>query len=1182
MSTGEKAEGKRYLDPFEIRFAQESIYPAFLDKSTFEDAIKKMDFEYTSKESNSEFDILIHAPFPDISVVWWKPKIRDEFGKPIENNNEDSDGSQYLYGEEGWFSTDNRRLHVLQRVCAAYPQYKCGVQVDVAKLTEGFKKFRTRTDGHSVKLAKRKGMGRDNIAETFSVWDPRQAIQHVRTVYERGFTHPLQLQAAAALDCASWEYQGDDKIQGPFSMKQMEEWYVNDCLDEDLLVRRHKQDIYFFPLREYFKLYYNDRYGPEFESPTPFTDMMVDDIDFNLFLQHDQPERNLTELLEERFLHGFSPIVQREKPPAREVPAPEENPKKRSSSGSHRIPPPGINSSRTPPIELPPGLDYHLKSAWNQNPLERWREILEKGGYMQFKDNQWSIRQEDTTLPVSSNSGSEPQRPRLQEKYNRPSVSSTEFAIKSPLGARVSELAHLSQSRNTSPEKGDTINWNDQKWNSWHNAWDQKNEIKAHEINQMDWNGPEAAWGPFEQKESSDSSRLPIITQEYQSTGNDKEIRTHEEKDSWKGWTAQWEASKELDSRTHQTKGSERQLPSQPWDVQHTQVDVVSAEKDTSRWNSWDHASSREKELSSHWSTGKDDPAPIQKESSSQWNSWKDTTVSQDREVSSSADRRDTGARSVDRVSIMKSKEPDWKHTAWDEVYKEKHNVHRSSESSSLESIPENTKELKGSPVQSTVVDWGAAWSKDGEKDSAKQTSTWKNSTQWKKDEEKDKISETSTWKNTSQWKNDEKENESTRENNTSQWNADKTQNNTWDHPSKEWNNTPMVPSTTEVRISSPSTEWKDSLYPQTSYYPTWTKGKNTILSPSGDSTNPSTTPGQTPQPTPRPYVAYDNKSQDWVQSWNSGWSNTKRWEVPPINDIPLVSDWQSSKPVEDTPRMPRGRDPIITNTPSASRAGTPEKKLRQSVEWNQSWKNESPPTKSSTPEVSNTDWGSSWKNESSVTNKPEVSNTEWGSSWKHESPPPKSITPEVLNTEWGSSWKNESSVTNKPEVLNTEWGSSWKNESSVTNKPEVLNTEWGSSWKNEYPPTKNSTPEPSDNTWSNHGTSWNNTKEWNDETWTVTPPASVPQTPEITSSWKKESNQWDANTQNQWQTDWQKESPPSVEPHTNEQSSRKGWSEWKKEEKTPSSDNWNEEKKEEGDEKKINTAVDWGAAWKK
>jgi hypothetical protein len=143
---------EKLVSPLAVRFSQTRIRPTFQNGYPVEQSLAQI--EMAIPPTDSGYDVLLDAPFPPIEVIRWRPKLREDDGRAVE----DDSGSAML-GEECWFTFDNRRLYCLQR--AAMNQWPHSVAAvvrvmyDVPTIKSAVRKFRTTTLGRSVVISRR-------------------------------------------------------------------------------------------------------------------------------------------------------------------------------------------------------------------------------------------------------------------------------------------------------------------------------------------------------------------------------------------------------------------------------------------------------------------------------------------------------------------------------------------------------------------------------------------------------------------------------------------------------------------------------------------------------------------------------------------------------------------------------------------------------------------------------------------------------------------------------------------------------------------------------------------------------------------------------------------------------------------------------------------------------------------
>lgn len=152
---------------------------------------------------------MLRVPFEPIEIIKWRPKIRGE----------NEDAANAVYGDEKWFTLDNRRLLALQKKALSQWPNRCLCEVrvnDEAKLMKRsgkhLRKFKTKKDGQAIDI----GYRDEDIIETFD-WRTQIDSKRVEDM------DPL------AMEEAMWYYVatspgGIKTTQGPFEMGQMYVW----------------------------------------------------------------------------------------------------------------------------------------------------------------------------------------------------------------------------------------------------------------------------------------------------------------------------------------------------------------------------------------------------------------------------------------------------------------------------------------------------------------------------------------------------------------------------------------------------------------------------------------------------------------------------------------------------------------------------------------------------------------------------------------------------------------------------------------------------------------------------------------------------------------------------------------------------------------------------------------------
>jgi len=139
---------EKLINPLAVRFSQDRIWPDFQDGHRIEDSL----VEITSVPYQGVYDVVLRPPFPPMEIIRLKQERREGDGERMR----DEKGHR-LWGEESWFTFDNRRLYCLQR--AALKLWPVVVAVVVKVLFDfpavrcARHKFRTTSDGRSVKIS---------------------------------------------------------------------------------------------------------------------------------------------------------------------------------------------------------------------------------------------------------------------------------------------------------------------------------------------------------------------------------------------------------------------------------------------------------------------------------------------------------------------------------------------------------------------------------------------------------------------------------------------------------------------------------------------------------------------------------------------------------------------------------------------------------------------------------------------------------------------------------------------------------------------------------------------------------------------------------------------------------------------------------------------------------------------
>lgn len=164
---------EKLINPLAVRFSQDRIWPDFQDGTRIEDSLTQI---ATVPLKTAHYDVVLRPPFPPMEVIRLKQERRESDGERVRDEK-----GRRLYGDESWFTFDNRRLYCLQR--AALQLWPMAVAVIVKVLFDfpavrcARHKFRTTSDGCSVKISLPDG-------QPGSLWNWEEAAETVHTSKE--------------------------------------------------------------------------------------------------------------------------------------------------------------------------------------------------------------------------------------------------------------------------------------------------------------------------------------------------------------------------------------------------------------------------------------------------------------------------------------------------------------------------------------------------------------------------------------------------------------------------------------------------------------------------------------------------------------------------------------------------------------------------------------------------------------------------------------------------------------------------------------------------------------------------------------------------------------------------------------------------------------------------------------
>mmetsp|Transcript_70014 Transcript_70014/g.154864 ORF Transcript_70014/g.154864 Transcript_70014/m.154864 type:complete len:366 (-) Transcript_70014:117-1214(-) len=164
---------EKLINPLAVRFSQDRIWPDFQDGTRIEDSLTQI---VTVPLKGASYDLVLRPPFPPMEVIRLKQERREADGEQVRDEK-----GRRQYGEESWFTFDNRRLYCLQR--SALQLWPMVVAVVVKVLFDfpdvrcARHKFRTTSDGCSVKISLPDG-------QPGSLWNWQEAARAARTTRE--------------------------------------------------------------------------------------------------------------------------------------------------------------------------------------------------------------------------------------------------------------------------------------------------------------------------------------------------------------------------------------------------------------------------------------------------------------------------------------------------------------------------------------------------------------------------------------------------------------------------------------------------------------------------------------------------------------------------------------------------------------------------------------------------------------------------------------------------------------------------------------------------------------------------------------------------------------------------------------------------------------------------------------
>jgi hypothetical protein len=165
---------EKLINPLAVRFSQDRIWPHFHDGTHIEDSLTQIS---TVPLQGGDYVLVLRTPFPPIEIIRLSQELREADGEIVTDET-----GQHCYGEESWFSFDNRRLYCLQLAALQHWPEVVSVVVkvlfDFPAVRSARHKFRTTSDGCSVKVSLPDG-------QQGSLWTWQEAAAKMQTAPDR-------------------------------------------------------------------------------------------------------------------------------------------------------------------------------------------------------------------------------------------------------------------------------------------------------------------------------------------------------------------------------------------------------------------------------------------------------------------------------------------------------------------------------------------------------------------------------------------------------------------------------------------------------------------------------------------------------------------------------------------------------------------------------------------------------------------------------------------------------------------------------------------------------------------------------------------------------------------------------------------------------------------------------------
>ncbi|CAE6952054.1 unnamed protein product [Symbiodinium sp. CCMP2592] len=142
---------ERLINPLSVRFSQDRMWEEFSDGRPVEETV----WEIAANGGEDGYDLLLSPPFPSVEIVRLRQQRREGSTGIVNERGE------RLYGEESWFTFDNRRLYCLQRAALLHWPRRTAIVAkvlfDMPDVRSARHKFRSTSDGRSIKVSRNDG-----------------------------------------------------------------------------------------------------------------------------------------------------------------------------------------------------------------------------------------------------------------------------------------------------------------------------------------------------------------------------------------------------------------------------------------------------------------------------------------------------------------------------------------------------------------------------------------------------------------------------------------------------------------------------------------------------------------------------------------------------------------------------------------------------------------------------------------------------------------------------------------------------------------------------------------------------------------------------------------------------------------------------------------------------------------